>query len=115
MLVDVVLMRRGGVKLPADRIKAADPVRGRLQIHTQPWQESWLPNEPKALTTFAYLYDHLEDDPLAQPVLKLRDARVNSMKGDAFVVVGKERSGPELREVDEAQAWLCRLVGVTRS
>lgn len=110
MLVDVVLMRRGGNKLPAEQIKAAAPIRGRLQIYTRPWRETWAPHQPQVLTTFAQLYDHLEDDPIAQPVLKLRDAHVNAWKGSTFVLVGLERSGPELREIDEAQAWLCRLV-----
>lgn len=110
MLVDVVKMRRRGVKLSAQEIKSAVSVRGRLSIKTRPWRESWLPNMPMEPTTFASLFDHLEDDPLARSLMELRQAHVNSLGADGFVIVGLERSGPDMREVDEPQAWWCRLV-----
>jgi hypothetical protein len=112
MLVDVVKMRAAGKKLPPQEVKAAPAIRARLLIKTRPWREAWAPNVPMELTTFASLFDHLDDDPIAQPLMQLRQAHVNSLDGNGFVIVGLERSGPENHERDDAQAWWCRLVDV---
>ena len=110
MLVDVVRMRAAGAKIAPEQLKAAVPVRGRLVLSTRPWRETWRPHVPTELTTFAYLFDHLEDDPIAQPMLELRAAHVNRLDLEGLVVVGIERSGDAIHPVDEAQAWWCRLV-----
>lgn len=112
MLVDVVRMRRTGAKRAHGEVKAATPVRGRLRIVTRPWRESWRPHVPTEPTTFVRLFDHLEDDPIALPLMKLRAAHVNALAqvegALLFVIVGIERSGNDLGATDEPQAWWCR-------
>lgn len=101
MLVDVVLMRDGGKKLPAAKIKAATPIRGRLSIKTRLDQVSPSMSAPSVSVTFAYLFDYLEDDPIAPPLMELREAHVNALDESGFVIVGRESDGL-------AQAWWCR-------
>jgi hypothetical protein len=40
----------------------------------------------------------------------LRQARIERLEGDSFVVVGLDQQGEYMREVDYPQAWACRVV-----
>ena len=111
MLVDVVQLRHRGTKPAAQRLKDAQPVRGRLVIETCPWRETWTPYFPNEPTTFAYLKNETEQRPLVPDRLPcLRNVRINRLRGAEMVIVGLERSGPDVREIDEPQAWWCRVV-----
>jgi hypothetical protein len=110
VLFDVVRMRRARVKLNLQEVRDAAPTRARLHVASRPWREKWRPDAPHILTAFAYLFDHLDDDPIAQPIMELRGAHVNRLDAHQLVIVGIERSGQDLRPKDEAQAWWCRLV-----
>lgn len=113
MLVDVVLMRRDGVKLPAAVVKSAAPSRGRLVFVTIPWRGLHEPHNPRADTTFARL---LVDPPPTSAderlhvLPELRDGRFRSWDGDQGVIVGIESSGDFAVSKEYPQAWWCRLV-----
>jgi hypothetical protein len=109
MLVDVVLMRRDGVKLSNEAMQHATPVRGHLALRAVPWRSYMRPDLPLVPTVFASLH---ADTDLREPTLlpSLRDARIERLEGNAFVVVGIHSQGSYMREVDYPQAWACRLV-----
>ena len=109
MLVDVVLMRRDGAKLSAETMQQAAPVRGNLALRAVPWRSHIRPDLPLVPTVFASLHP---DADLREPTLlpSLREARIQRLEGNAFVVVGIHSHGNYLREVDYPQAWACRLV-----
>jgi hypothetical protein len=109
MLVDVVLMRRDGAKLSTEAMQQAAPVRGHLALRAVPWRSHIRPDLPLVPTVFASLY---ADPDLREPALlpSLREACIQRLEGNAFVVVGLHSQGSYLREVDYPQAWACRLV-----
>jgi hypothetical protein len=92
MFVDVVPMRRRGVKLSPVELEMADVVHGDLTILAIPWRPLHSPHEPHQATRFAKL-----QRPGAKPdetlLPSLRDARIERMKGEDFVVFGTEDLG----------------------
>lgn len=57
------------------------------------------------------LKNETEQRPLVPDRLPcLRNVRINRLRGAEMVIVGLERSGPDVREIDEPQAWWCRVV-----
>jgi len=113
MLVDVLLMRRDGVKLSAAAMQQAAMVRGHLAMRAVPWRSPFRPDLPLMPIVFASLH---ADTDLLEPTLlpSLREARIERLEGNAFVVVGIHSSGAYMRETDYPQAWACRLVTPTR-
>lgn len=109
MLVDVVLMRHDGVKLSAESMQQAAPIRGHLALRAVPWRSQFRPDLPLAPIVFASLH---ADTDLLEPTLlpSLREARIERLEGNAFVVVGIHSHGAYMREVDYPQAWACRVV-----
>ena len=109
MLVDVLLMRRDGVKLSAEAMQQAAPVRGHLALRAVPWRSQFQPHMPLTPTVFASLH---ADTDLREPTLlpSLRQARIERLEGNAFVVVGIHSHGAYMREVEYPQAWACRVV-----
>ena len=105
MLVDVVCLRREGVKLQPDEIRAATPVRGYLTIDTvtigPPVAE--VPCQRKDV---ARLWSPAD----SCPVDGLECARVSRVGGDALVLVGVETRPGELDDLGHPQAWYCRVV-----
>lgn len=102
MLVDVVLMRREGVKLPPAALRAATPVRGILRVQTRP-NLSVYPNQPPTVTT-ATLTDVAGRH--------LVPAEQREQRGGQFVVVGREAYGSPGAHTTRPQAWWCRVVDV---
>jgi hypothetical protein len=111
MIVDVIRMRARGEKVPAGQLKDVAPIRGRLSIKTRPSSSEPAPRVDE-LATCARLFDHLDDDPIAEPLLVLLEAHVNDLVGEAFVIVGIERTVIDTHERNDAQAWWCRRVGI---
>ena len=105
MLVDVVCLRREGVKLPPEEIRAATPVRGYLTIDTvtvgPPVAEA-----PCQRKEVARLWNAID----SCPVDGLECARVSRVGGDALVLVGVETRPGELDDLGHPQAWYCRVV-----
>lgn len=109
MLVDVVLLRRQGEKLPKHVIRLATPVRGRLSLATMPWRQIWAPHKPYEATTLARLESAAGTD--SAPALPtLHSAHVRSLRDDQLVVVGIETAGEAHKELEWPQAWWCRVV-----
>lgn len=109
MLVDVVLMRRNGVKVPVEQLREIAIVRGHLRLKTVPWRAAYSPNLPMVSTVFASLH---ADAACQEPTMlrALRDARIERLEGDSFVVLGLDNVGEYMREVDYPQAWAWHLV-----
>ena len=97
MWVDVVFMRRGGVKKPKEEIRAAKPYRAQLEI----WP-SQVPGEPYAilippeshLSGFGFDYQ------------RFNSARVLALRHGSLFVAGIQ---PE-HQGKHRQAWWCRIV-----
>lgn len=109
MLVDVLCLRRDGVKLPQEQLLAVAHTRGYLRLKAVPWRSSYAPNVPMKPTVFASLHP---DEACKEPTLlrALREARIERLEGEAFVVIGLDQQGEYMREIDFPQAWACRLV-----
>lgn len=100
MLVDVVLMRKDGVKLPVADVRAAAPVRGRLRLRRARTSEG--------VEVEAQLLDPTKIYPAA--LAHLEFARVAVLERDTLIVVGLETVGGPADRQQQPQAWWCRLV-----
>jgi len=102
MWVDVVCLRRDGMKLPPEDVRAAPPLRARLTVDTVVIRgDADLPSRAE----LAHLWDDATPD--GQPLATLECARVSRVGGAGLLVVGVEpsRGGPA-----HPQAWWCRMV-----
>ncbi|OYV00816.1 MAG: hypothetical protein CFE45_07510 [Burkholderiales bacterium PBB5] len=107
MLVDLVLMRSEGVKLPRTAILAAVPLRGVLRISTYRAGPRAAPGTPVAQTSVAL--ERLDGVPGA-PLACMGQAMVTRLTGDTLIIVGLEAHGhPTLGRL-LPQAWWCRMV-----
>jgi hypothetical protein len=100
MWVDVVCLRRDGVKLPPDAVQAVPPLRAKLTMDTVVMRAP-ADGEPLRRADVAQLW--AEGD---RPVGVLECAQVSRVGGAGLLVVGVEA-------VDGAahpQAWWCRVV-----
>ena len=106
MLVDVIRLRREGIKLPRDAVLAAVPVRGRLTI--APSKQGYSGGPAKTI------YDaHLSagNDPNESQLLpSLHKARVTRIQGNALFVAGEERVGRFGTPPGYPQGWWCQMV-----
>lgn len=109
MLVEVVCLRREGVKLPPEELRAATPLRAYLTIDTvsvgPPIVES-----RRLRQDLARLWqpDGSQD---VRTVDGLECARVSRVGGNALLVVGVETSRDEsLSQAGHPQAWWCRVL-----
>jgi hypothetical protein len=102
-------MRRDGVKLPTEQLRDAASTRGHLRLKAVPWRSAYTPNLAMVPTVFASLHP---DEACRETTLlpALRQARIERLEGDSFVVVGLDQQGEYMREVDYPQAWACRVV-----
>lgn len=99
MLVDVVQLRREGVKLPRDAVRASEPMRGELEINNHGGVCRAILKSPE-----------VETGGFGTPVPTLSDCRVRSMYGNDFVIVGFETIGPFHATRKVPQAWWARVV-----
>jgi len=99
MLIDVVMMRREGVKRSQEEILAAKPLRAELVVHTVD------------ATTYALL-TRPWDGPSAPGthLPQLQQARVRTIKGDALMLHGLEFAGMHHERRQVPQAWWCRVL-----
>lgn len=102
MWVDVVCLRRDGVKLPQDAVDAAAPLRARLTMDTVVMRAPE-DGEPLRRADVAQLW---ADG--GKPVGVLECAQVSRVGGDGLLVVGVEAA--EGADHPHPQAWWCRLV-----
>ena len=106
MLVDVIPLRRNGVKRPTEELRAATPIRGYLTVDTVmqgPAQArlGQLPNELARLWRSDLVHE-------PAPQVALSGVRVTRVGGDALLVTGIEKT-PEAPE-GRPQSWWCWLV-----
>ncbi len=100
MWVDVVCLRRDGVKLPQAALEATPPLRARLTMDTvvmRPPDDG----EPLRRSDVAQLWAEADE-----PVRVLECAQVSRVGGDGLLVVGVETA----EGTAHPQAWWCRLV-----
>jgi hypothetical protein len=109
MLVDVVCLRREGVKLPPEELRSVTPVRAFLTIDTVTVGPP-VPEARHLRKDVARLWqcDLCDDAPL--PLDGLECARVSRVGGDGLLLVGVESRNGSGEEVAHAQAWWCRVV-----
>ncbi len=103
MLVDVVELRRGGVRLPAEVVKAARPIRGLL--HMDPSRPAWYRGQwhPPLM---AMLLEEGRPEKLLEP---LDHASVTKIARGALLIVGLQEHIRPIRVREEyRQAWWCR-------
>jgi hypothetical protein len=106
MLVDVIPLRRNGVKRPSEELRAATPIRGYLTVDTVvrgPAQArlGQLPTELARIWRSDLVNERA-------PLVALSSVRVTRMGGDALLVTGIEKT-PEAPE-GHPQSWWCWLV-----
>lgn len=99
MLVDVVLLRREGLKIPREEVLAEVPLRADLSV------TEW-PGLRQALLTFASAGEPMH----GSPRYILDDCRLRRLEGNSFVLVGLEWVGMHWERKQAPQAWWCRLV-----
>lgn len=101
MLVDVVELRRDGVRVPRDRITSVRPIRGHL------WLTNFRPAADNSTTPLmAALL--LNEKSLLPP---LDWAEVRSIRDGQLLVVGFQDTGLNPRNPKPMrQSWWCRLV-----
>ncbi|WP_448172280.1 hypothetical protein [Rhizobacter fulvus] len=114
MFVDVVPMRHRGEKLSQTILAMTDAVHGDLTIVAVPWRPLWAPNEKPQPTRLAKLQKPgaKPDETLLPP---LRDARIERMKGNDFVVFGTEDLGSLSKPESFPQSWWCRLIAAEQT
>jgi hypothetical protein len=100
MWVDVVCLRRDGVKLPADAVQASAPLRAQLTMDTVV-VGAVADGEPLRRADLAQLW--VEGD---RPVGVLECAQVSRMGGAGLLIVGVEGIDGTVHP----QAWWCRVV-----
>jgi hypothetical protein len=107
MLVDVVELRRDGKRLPAEVVRAAQPVRGILQIHdARPGMRWWRPGAERPL-----LAGLLRPGSFDYVLAPLDRARVVKIDSRGMLVVGLQEKKHFNRDIGvERQAWWVRVV-----
>ena len=102
MWVDVVCLRRAGVKLSSDELHKAVPLRARLTMNTI-ITPAPVDGDPPRRADVAQLWpaEH------GRPVGMLECARVSRVGGAGLLVVGVE---PADGTPGHAQAWWCRML-----
>lgn len=112
MLVDVVRLRSEGVRLAAEAVQAARPVRGHLRVwrwldEGKAWEEG---HRAGGYLTAAVLTP--KPGMLGGPALipDLSPAELRRIDGDGLLLVGLEHLGDGNQERLFQQAWWCRVV-----
>jgi hypothetical protein len=103
MLVDVVCLRRGGVRLPSEQVKGTQPVRGVLYLGNR--RSVWHSRSRD-------LCAHLSIQGRAREALPLLDyCRVVKITGRGILIIGiEEKELPGRQWIEYRQAWWVRPV-----
>jgi hypothetical protein len=99
MLADVRPMCVDGRRVPRERLKILQPVRGELSVtrRRDPWRSEWVP--------IAVLRsDSAKDLPALDQV------RISRWSGANLVLVGVEHVGRQKQSRPQVQAWWVQLV-----
>lgn len=99
MLVDVVLLRHEGLKLPREELLGTAPLRAELSVTVWP-----------GLIQAALGFPWSHEPAHGSTRLTLDDCRLRRLQGDAFILVGWEWVGMHWQRQRAPQAWWCRLV-----
>ena len=106
VLVDVVELRRRGLRRPSEELRAAVPVRGVLSM--KPSRGIWADGQRHAPLLAMLLAPELPEH-LLEP---LDQARVTRIRQGALLIVGLQEVVRPIRRVDHCrQAWWVRPVG----
>lgn len=97
MLVEVVELRATGMKLTADEVAAAPRYAGNLTIGSDGCASLHTGDQPHLTHTHV--------------LRSLFEARLVTMKGDDFMLQGRQVVAPMSAEM-RPQAWWCRVVRV---
>jgi hypothetical protein len=109
MLVDVVCLRREGIKLPPEELRAVTPVRAFLTIDTVTVGPP-VPEARHLRKDMARLWHCDLCEEASRPLDGLECARVSRIGGDALLLVGVESRNGADSEAGHPQAWWCRVV-----
>jgi hypothetical protein len=99
MLADVHVMCIGGRRIPRERLKIMQPIRGELSVtrRRDPWRNEWVP--------IAVLrHDGARDLPALDQV------RISRWSGANLLLVGVEHGGRPKQSRPQLQAWWVQLV-----
>jgi hypothetical protein len=108
MLVEVVCLRREGVKLPPEELRAVKPVRGYLTIDTVSMGTPAAEARPVRKELARLWQPDVAETP--RPVDGLECASISRVGGDALLVVGVESIDEEFTRAGHPQAWWCRVL-----
>lgn len=107
MLVDLVELRRAGVRLPREEARAVRPIRGELMLTVaRPGYYQGMKNPPllALLVSLCEKRRHL--------IEPLDHARVTKISGGAMLLVGVQQHIRQIRVYENwPQAWWVRPVG----
>jgi hypothetical protein len=110
MLVDVILMRCEGKKLPTDAIRAATPLRGYLSMHTFRNRIVHPNDEPPWLVEAAVTVQPSRPSLSNRPLATLARAWVKDSLGEHMLILGRESYGNPSAHQWHPQAWWLRVV-----
>lgn len=102
MLADVRPMCVGGRRLPRERLKIMQPIRGDLSVarRRDPWANAWVP---------IAVLRHDNGDTDRPPALD--QVRIARWSGANLMLVGVEHVGRQKQSRPQVQAWWVQLVG----
>lgn len=112
MLLDVVLLRREGEKLPRQAVHAATPTRGHLVITTfdrGPCRTAGLDRYLTEATLLPHAPGTVEPR-FNRHLLYLEACFVRKWIGGQLMIVGNELYGQPSVPLSRRQAWWCRVV-----
>ena len=105
MWVDVVCLRRDGLKLPPDEVRATAPLRALLTMDTVVMR-SPADGEPPRRAEVAQLWTNGGSD-AGRPLGVLECARVSRIGGTGLLIVGVDSASGSSAH---PQAWWCRVI-----
>jgi hypothetical protein len=101
MLADVRVMCIDGRRIPRERLKIMQPIRGDISVtrRRDPWRNEWVP--------IAVLRKG-ENDTASPPALD--QVRISRWSGANLMLVGVEHVGRQKQSRPQLQAWWVQLI-----
>jgi hypothetical protein len=101
MLADVRVMCIDGRRIPRERLKVMQPIRGDLSVmrRRDPWRNEWVPTA---------VLRNGDSDTASQPALD--QVRTSRWSGANLMLVGVEHVGRQKQSRPQLQAWWLQLV-----